>query len=95
MNYAIFKDDAVDALLTDLTKTAADDQRMEKLSGVQKSISEDTPATFLFSPIYLYVQSAQVQGVGEEDLRVNQPQDRFYNVNEWYVKTKHVRKEDE
>jgi len=95
LNYALYKDDAVDTLLTDLTKTAADDQRMEKLSGVQKAIAEDLPATFLFSPIYLYVQSAQVQGVGEKDLRVNQPNDRFYNVHEWFVKTKHVRKDKE
>ncbi len=95
LNYSLYKDDGVDTLLTELTKTAADDQRMEKLSKVQKAIVEDVPATFLFSPIYLYVQGAQVQGVGEENFRVNQPKDRFYNVHEWFVKTKHVRKENE
>lgn len=48
--------------------------------------ANDVPALLLYSPTYLYAHTAALTGVKTEKLVT--PSDRFYNVNNWAIKSR-------
>lgn len=79
-------DDALTALREELDPTKRDaDYRL-----VQSLILAENPAVFLYSPAYLYAVSDTVQGIDVR--RVDAPVYRLANAQNWYIKTKRVRK---
>ena len=59
--------------------------RIEKYKKFQEIITQEIPAIFIYSPTYTYVQSKKIKGFDIKNILI--PQDRFSNIDEWYIKT--------
>ncbi|MGE5425559.1 MAG: ABC transporter substrate-binding protein [Bacillota bacterium] len=86
LNLAGYNNQTVDNLLTEARQTDNIDQRIEKYTKIQELITGDVPAIFLYAPSYNYVQAKRVRGVSST--AVNEPNDRFAGISDWYLKTK-------
>jgi peptide/nickel transport system substrate-binding protein len=75
----------VDRLLEQARRTADQVKRRELFGQVWNAIATDIPVVFLYYTDYLYAQSHTVQGF--KIAPVNDPPQRFWNVEDWYVKT--------
>ena len=85
LNLSLYDNKKVDALLESIRKNLDENSRKEQLSQLEKLISDDQPAIFLYSPAYLYVAPKDFGGF--EEKTINMPSNRFQNVNQWYLKT--------
>jgi peptide/nickel transport system substrate-binding protein len=88
LNLSLYNNKKVDALLESIRKNFDKKSRKEDLSRLQKLITSDKPAIFLYSPTYLYVGPKDFGGFKEKTLVT--PSDRFKNVNKWYLETTRV-----
>lgn len=84
-NIADFTNKEADQLLEDARVTSDIKIRQEKYKKFQEIISEEEPAIFMYSPIYIYPQSVKVKGFDVKNILF--PRDRFANIEEWYIKT--------
>jgi peptide/nickel transport system substrate-binding protein len=82
-NIANFKNKEVDQLLEDARLITDPEKRKEKYKEFQKIISEEDPAIFLYSPLYIYPQSKKIKNFNSQ--LIFSPSDRFNNVSEWYL----------
>lgn len=88
LNFALFKNEAVDKLLEEARKTLNDDERKEKYQEFQGIILDLKPALILYRPYYLFATKDDVHGV---DLNfAGLPSDRFNNIESWHRRTKRV-----
>jgi len=85
LNITDFSNKEVDKLLEEARQTSNLEQRIEKYKKFQEIIVEELPAIFMYSPVYIYVQSKKIRGFAVENIAV--PHDRFNNIADWYVKT--------
>lgn len=86
LNVSNYKNADVDRFL-EAGRIARDpDYKASRYNGFLEAWSKDEPAIILYSPYYDYAQSTMVHGFDLE--RIVQPQDRFNNVYQWYIKTK-------
>ena len=83
-NIANFTNKEVDQLLEDARIVSNVAERQEKYKKFQEIISEESPAIFLYSPIYTYIQSKSLKGFDVKNIYL--PRDRFANINEWHIK---------
>lgn len=90
LNLALFDDSNADKLIEEARAEANKEERKNKYHKFQEIIKDQVPAVFLFSPHYLYVIDGKIRGVEIE--KINSSQFRFSNINNWYIKTKRVRK---
>ena len=90
LNLSLFDNKDADALLEDLRQQTDQNKRIENYQKFQDILAKETPAVFLYSRYYLYPVSTGVQGMDVEN--INNPAQRFVDVNSWYVKTKRVLK---
>lgn len=90
LNLAMFDNKDADTLLQEIRQESDEDKREEKYKELQKNISDEAPAAFLYSPYYLYPISNDVKGM--EMKNINSPAWRFADVSKWYVKTTRVKK---
>ena len=91
LNFSLYSNASVDALMGTLKRVAVDDQkRSQILETIARYINQDMPALFLVSPHYLYITKPSVQGIGTNPISL--PAERLNTVSQWYVKTKRVLK---
>ncbi|HBI50884.1 MAG TPA: hypothetical protein DDY21_03495 [Candidatus Moranbacteria bacterium] len=90
LNLSLFDNKDVDGLLDDLRQQTDQDKRIESYQKFQDILTKENPAVFLYSRYYLYPANTNVQGMDVEN--INNPAQRFVDVNSWYVKTKRVLK---
>ena len=88
LNLSLYDNKKVDALLESIRKNLDENSRNSQLSQLEKLISSDQPAIFLYSPTYLYVAPKDFGGF--EEKTINMPSNRFQGVNQWYLKTTRV-----
>ena len=88
LNLSLYDNKKVDALLESIRKNLDENSRKGQLSQLEKLISDDQPAIFLYSPAYLYVAPKDFGGF--EEKTINMPSNRFQNVNQWYLKTTRI-----
>ena len=88
LNLALNHNPKIDKLLEEARQTIDRDIRKKKLGEFQKTVAEDIPAVFLFSPRYQYATSPMIQGIPTKVIAT--PAERFGGITEWYVKTKRV-----
>ncbi len=88
LNLSLYENKKVDGLLEQVRKGSDSGERAIALSQIQRIISEDMPAIFLYSPKYLYAAPSHFGGFEEPIISV--PSDRFRNVNKWYLETTRV-----
>lgn len=89
-NIAKFENEEADKLLSEARENLEKKERVEKYRKFQEIIAKEVPAIFLYSPSHIYPVSKKVKGIDIENL--NSPAHRFSNINNWYIKTKRVRK---
>ena len=86
LNLSQYVNRSVDTLLEN-ARESDDAAEVEKFyREFQDTILKDTPAIFLYTPIYRYATTDRVKGVDIE--RIFHPADRFAGVTNWYIKTK-------
>jgi peptide/nickel transport system substrate-binding protein len=92
LNLALYQNKEVDKLLEEARQTLDQESRVAKYIEFQKLLVEDAPVVFLFSPAYLYPVHEKVKGILIEKLPTHSQ--RFSQVENWYIKTNRVWKED-
>ncbi len=86
LNLANFKDIKVDAILEKARMTLNKEERKEYYQELQKIISEELPAIFLYQIDFIYLQNKTVNGFKANFLPFSS--DRFSQIENWYIKTK-------
>lgn len=88
LNIALYVNSAVDKLLEGARSESDREKREVSYRTFDQSVKSDIPAVFLYSPSFLYVVPKRVQGIALAELGT--PQDRFLNVEKWYIETNAV-----
>jgi peptide/nickel transport system substrate-binding protein len=76
---------STDRLLEQARRTVDQAKRKELLAKIWNAIATDLPVVFLYYTDYLYAQSRTLHGFRVAP--VNDPPQRFWNIEDWYVKT--------
>lgn len=66
-------------------RTTDQTKRRELYATVFQAIAIDVPVVFLYFSDYLYAQNRQVQGL--KIAPISDPRERFWNAEDWYVRT--------
>lgn len=85
-NLSSYSSDKLDTLLEELRETFDKGKQRELFADFQKTMEEDLPALFLYSPYQIFAMRTTVQGVTPGALSL--PEDRFNQIAQWYVATK-------
>ena len=88
LNIAVYANSTVDKLLETARTTLDDKKRQEAYLSLEKEISNDVPAIFLYSPDFIYVLKKDLKGVDFGETTV--PSERFTAVHKWYLETENV-----
>jgi peptide/nickel transport system substrate-binding protein len=84
-NFSGFSTLPTDRNLEAARRTFDEGARRELYAQVFQLISREVPVVYLYFSEYLYAQTRQVQGLRIAPL--TDPRERFWNVEEWYVRT--------
>ncbi len=90
LNISSFSDPRIDSLLDQARATTDIEKRKELYKKFQDIFVDEAPAVVLYYPIYTYWVNSKVKGVDTSVLF--EPSSRFSNIEDWYIKTKRVRK---
>ena len=86
LNLALYDDASVDQAIESLRSRDPNSVAYRsQLDALQEAIATDVPAIFLVSPRHFYVVRHNINGILIG--RIALPNDRFANVQNWYVKT--------
>ncbi|HWC29867.1 MAG TPA: peptide ABC transporter substrate-binding protein [Dehalococcoidia bacterium] len=85
-NLALWSNTRVDAILEEARGLASPTRREELYREFQEIFAQEIPAVPLYVPTVLYVQEASLSGVRIG--RLAEPGDRFWQVQEWFLKTR-------
>lgn len=88
LNIAMYTNSKVDKLLENARVEQDKEKRSKKYADLQKEISNDTPAVFIYSPEFLYTVPPKVKGLIVDSVTL--PSDRFINIYKWYIDTDKV-----
>jgi peptide/nickel transport system substrate-binding protein len=88
LNVAMYANVDADEYLEQARKRADPEERATQYKQFIEEVRADAPATFLYSPDFLYAVPKQLQGL--ELGSVTSPGDRFLNIHDWYTKTDRV-----
>ncbi len=90
LNLSLYNNKKADSFIESIRQGVVKKDPQSQFYELQKIISSDYPAIFLYSPDYIYVSARGIQGV---DARlIAEPADRFIGANYWYTKTARVLK---
>ena len=84
-NFSGFSTLPIDRNLEAARRTFDEGARRDLYAPVFQAISKEVPVVFLYFSDYLYAQSAQLQG--QRIAPLTDPRERFWNVEDWYVRT--------
>ncbi|GAC1489707.1 MAG: peptide-binding protein [Candidatus Limnocylindrales bacterium] len=84
-NFSGYNTLALDRALEGGRRTFDQAQRKGLYASVFQAIAADVPVVFLFNPDYLYAQNRSLNGFRVAP--VTDPTQRFWNVEDWYLKT--------
>ena len=84
-NFSGYTTLALDRSLEAARRTTDQAKRREFYTSVFQTISTEVPVVFLYFSDYLYAQARQVQGL--KIAPINDPRERFWNAEDWYVRT--------
>lgn len=84
LNFAGYSNEKADKILEELDGGGVDDA-MVKYTEIQKIITSDTPAVFMYSPYYIYLQSKKVKNFNLN--YISSPNERFVDIANWHIKT--------
>lgn len=90
LNLSLYQNKEVDKLLEEARQTMDQEVRNQKYIEFQQILVDDIPAVFLYSSTYLYPVSERIKGISIERLATYSQ--RFSQVEDWYIKTKRIKK---
>lgn len=90
LNLSLLDNKDIDGLLDTLRQETDESKRIEAYQKFQEILSKENPAVFLYSRHYLYPTNTDLQGM--EVKNINNPAQRFTDINKWFVKTKRIMK---
>lgn len=88
LNLSLYENKEVDKILEKEVKEMNLKERNKILNELQKKITEEMPAIFLYSPNYLYGIKKQIKGFNGK--YILDPSKRFINIENWYIKEKRI-----
>jgi len=84
LNLANYTNGEIDKLLEEARQSSDTNIRIKDYTKFQEIIADDTPAIFLYQPVYIYKIYNKVRGI---DLSgITNSWDRFYDIADWFVK---------
>lgn len=86
VNLSQYVNRKIDEVLEKARKTSDKEERAKNYSEFQDMLKKDIPAIFLYSPNYTYSHSDTLKNINIT--KINLPSDRFWNIHQWYIKTK-------
>jgi peptide/nickel transport system substrate-binding protein len=86
LNLAQYNNKDADKLLENIRQESNPDVKMQEYNQFQDLISQDVPAIFLYSPLYIFPVNEKIKGINLTGDHL--PQDRFAQINKWYINTK-------
>ena len=92
LNLALYDNTNADKLLIEIRTIFDQEKRKEKYEEFQKLVVEDVPVVFLYNPYYLYPVSKKIKGIEIENISI--PSKRFSGIENWYIETKRVKKDE-
>jgi peptide/nickel transport system substrate-binding protein len=92
LNLSEYKSSTSDLALESGRSRSKEDLRAAKYKSFLTSWKNDAPAIGLYQPRYLYLSNKPIYQI-VESRRLNNPEDRFNNVNNWMVKTTYQQKD--
>jgi peptide/nickel transport system substrate-binding protein len=90
LNFTLYDNKNVDKLLEESKKATALSEENKKYIEISKQLLKDSPAIFLYSPQYIYVLNNKIKGVDAK--AIIKTSNRLNNINNWYIKTKRIKK---
>jgi peptide/nickel transport system substrate-binding protein len=84
-NFSGYSTLTMDRSLEAARRTTDQGKRRELYTTVFQTISSEVPVVFLYFSDYLYAQNRQVQGL--KIAPISDPRERFWNAEDWYVRT--------
>lgn len=87
LNLAMYVNRAADKLLEDARSTTTEQTRAGLYEKFQQLIAKEIPAIFLYTPTYNFLASKEIKGITLN--QIFSPSDRYNNLSNWYIKTKH------
>lgn len=88
LNVSSYKNGEADKFL-ETGRIAKDEAyKASRFSSFVDQWAKDIPAVILYSPYYNYAQFDSVHGFDAK--KISEPSDRFYNIQNWYVRTTQV-----
>lgn len=91
LNLANFADVGADKLLEEARQTTNEEERAKKYQEFQKILDEEVPVVVLEQVNWQYAISSRIKGMTPEHMGIT-PADRFFEVWNWYIKEKRVKK---
>ena len=88
LNIALYTNVKADALLEKIRATTDREQLAALYKSFNKLVLADVPASFIYSPYFLYLAPVAVQDLTL--VPINTAADRFLNIYRWYIKTDRV-----
>jgi peptide/nickel transport system substrate-binding protein len=84
-NFAGFSTLSMDRSLEGARRTTDQTKRRDLYTTAFQTIATEVPVVFLYFSDYLYAQARLVQGL--KIAPINDPRERFWNAEDWYVRT--------
>jgi peptide/nickel transport system substrate-binding protein len=88
LNIALYANSHADKLLVSARAESDPAKREADYKSFNDEIQNDVPAVFLYAPNFIYVVPKDLKAISLGNL--NAPDDRFANVQNWYLDTDHV-----
>lgn len=85
LNIANYVNSDVDELLSTARETSDSDERLNSYREFEKEIIADKPASFIYSPDFIYIIPKKLNGQIADNIIT--PSERFMNVYTWYLET--------
>jgi ABC-type transport system substrate-binding protein len=83
LNLSNYKSFAVDTLIEQIRTTFDDEEKESLARTLAETIQADTPAIFLYRPVYYYASDGKVKGLDLQNMAF--PADRFCSVADWFL----------
>jgi peptide/nickel transport system substrate-binding protein len=88
LNLSQYKSLETDSLLTDIRTLPDGPQKLKQLDKLKSQVAAETPAIFLYTPVYTYMVDKKVRGVDISHLALES--DRFNSLQNWFMGEKPV-----
>lgn len=83
LNISGYANPKTDKILETSLATLGNEKLADLYASFEKEIKADVPAVFIYSPMYIYVTRPNLTGINMGN--ITSPEDRFYQVTNWYL----------